>query len=356
MRVPDPQLIPEHHLLQSYPLLCGLWLFHFKLRAQDLGLVFVNAFGAIKYTGQLYHAARRGKFVTKAWPDMETTFALQGSEDFFVGNFPTSADEDLRRFCLGMGYSATNIAPNRRSRGPQASSKGPQGLSPLSALGHLFEGRYCRNEATVTWNRDTMEKTVLSKEDSDSEDGEKNNKPLNAARQPSGVKQARSGVLFKASKSNLDDGLNAGGGLPIESFLERLIMGLHAEHLELSFDYLRLHRMCWIVLKAINDKCLHPLREIFGPGYLEKENQLPWLVGYIFMTTTSTERLAGMIPRRAGHQAPTSQIMALAGKMMQGFIESCAGAIGVKVLKEYHGVDMDISAMEHMTIQDCAAS
>ena len=150
-------LVPDHRLLMQHPLLCGLYLFYFKFMAQDIGLAFANAWGSIKYSGQLYHAAHRSKHVTEPWQDMEIMFALQGPENFFIGDFPKSAEEDLRRFCLSVGYSATNFAAHRRSGGGnKASPKGPQGLASLCTLGQLFQGRYCRNEAAVS-------RTVLSK-------------------------------------------------------------------------------------------------------------------------------------------------------------------------------------------------
>ena len=357
-------LIPDHRLLTQHPLLCGLYLFRFKFLAQDIGLAFVNAWGSIKYSGQLYHAARRSKHVTKPWQDMETVFALQGPENFFIGDFPKSAEEDFRRFCLSIGYSATNFAANRRSGGAiKASPKGPQGLASLCALGRIFEGRYCQNEAAVIWNRDAMEKIIQSKVEDDSDDDDCDDKveasnpsQRRTAAAARTIKQSRTGTLFKPPKPLSK---NADGPpqdtLSLPSFIQSLACALHAEHLELTFDYLRVHRMCWTFLRTVNDKCRPFLLETYGPGYLEKENQLPFVVGYIFMTATNTERVAGLLlPRRRGedgHIEATSRVLGEAGRVIQGMIESGAGGVECRVLRERHGLEMGLSEMEAMTLE-----
>ena len=129
-------------------------------------------------------------------------------------------------------------------------------------------------------------------------------------------------------------------------------MGLHAECLELTFDYLRLYRTCWQFLTTINDECNVSLQDMYGSGYLNKESQLPCIVGYIFMTTTRTERIRGMLQRRAKHLEATSRVLMQASKCIQSLIDAGGGAIGLKVLKDSHGMDIDVSAMDTLTIND----
>ena len=105
---------------------------------------------------------------------METVFALQGPHNMFGGGFDKDAEEDLRRFSLGMGFSATiSAAKRRRNAGPpRASPRGPQGLEELCALGHRFFRRYWCDESVVDWNHEAMERIISSKEDDDSDDKE----------------------------------------------------------------------------------------------------------------------------------------------------------------------------------------
>ncbi len=66
-----------------------------------------------------------------------------------------------------------------------------------------------------------------------------------------------------------------------------LALALHAEVAEISFDYLTLHSVCVNLLEAVRTKLDPELRQWFGPGYLEDQNKLPYVVGYMFMAAAS---------------------------------------------------------------------
>jgi len=121
MPVPDPE---PFRLLKQYPLLCGLFTFVLKTRAQEIGLAFANAWGSILYASHLYNAARQEKLLLKSWTDLELLIALHSPERFFVGDCPKSLEEYLERFLLSMGYSATAFASNRRSSALAAPHEG----------------------------------------------------------------------------------------------------------------------------------------------------------------------------------------------------------------------------------------
>ena len=147
MPVPDPE---PFRLLKQYPLLCGLFTFVLKTRAQEIGLAFANAWGSILYASHLYNAARQEKLLLKSWTDLELLIALHSPERFFVGDCPKSLEEYLKRFLLSMGYSATAFASNRRSSALAASARGPRRLTKLCKAGALFAGRYCNNDRNVS--------------------------------------------------------------------------------------------------------------------------------------------------------------------------------------------------------------
>lgn len=147
MPVADPE---PFRLLKQYPLLCGLFTFVLKARAQKIGLAFANAWGSILYAGHLYNAARQEKLLPKTWTDLELLITLHSPEMFFVGDCPKNLEEYLKRFLLSMGYSATAFASNRRKRALAPSARGPRRLTELCKVGALFAGRYCNNDRNVS--------------------------------------------------------------------------------------------------------------------------------------------------------------------------------------------------------------
>ena len=90
MTISDPE---PFRLLKQYPLLCGLFMFVLKTRAQRLGIDFVNAWGSVLYAGHLYNAVRQEGIITKPWKDMEILFAMHGEERIFVGDRPKGLEE-----------------------------------------------------------------------------------------------------------------------------------------------------------------------------------------------------------------------------------------------------------------------
>ena len=309
------------------------------MKAQHEGIGFAGAWGSIMYTGHLYNAIRQEKLLSKSWKDMELLFALQSTEYFFVGDAPKDVDGYLKRFLLSMGYSAALFANNRRKNATVASQRGPKGLSDLCAAGALFKGRYCRNEHAVTWTRESIKPIVQAKMEDDG--GEEA-----PGKRSTKVKTAVSGSLIRRSKKT-------GASIPTTDFLEDLANALHAETLELSVDYLRIHRFCWMLLRQINDACKPRLLEMFSAGYLEKESQLPFVVGYIFMAATTTNGVANLLlPRRNGVQV-SSRLLMTAAEIIKGMIESGAGEIECKIIAKRAGVgEIDFGELDSLDADD----
>ena len=331
--------VPEdHQLLRQYPLLCGLWLFRFKIDLQKAALNFVNAYGNVRYTGQLYYAARRSGHIQEPWLDMETIFTLHGAEDFFVGRFPVSAKEDVKQYGMGVGYSAANFTPHFRGKHLKGSSKGPRGLNTLSPLSHLFEERYVNNAATTVWKRETMELLLVNQTDEDDADGFEIDALPSATKRP---------VASTKIRSNVKGARAAKDGISLAHFLSKLLTGLHSEYLDMSFDYLRLHHQCWRLLQAVNKGCTSSLSEVYGSEYLCKgEVGLPDIVGLIFVTTTSFGDFICVRPRLRGHQEPTDRVLALAAKPFRKMITRGEGSTVLEILRKDHGLNVDTTSMQ----------
>lgn len=291
------------------------------------------------YAGHLYNATRQEKLLSKTWKDMELLISLQSTEKFFVGDRPKDVEGFFKRFLLSMGYSATAFASNRRRGAVIASARGPRGLSELCVASALFKGRYCKNDQSVTWTRDSIKPIIEAKMDDDSEDEESENKSTK-------VKTAASGSLIRRPKRNSNS-------VSTTDFLEDLVNALHAETLELSIDYLRVHRFCWMLLRNVNEVCKPQLLEMFGSGYLEKENQLPFVVGYIFMAATQTNQVANLLlPRRAGVPV-SSRLLAKAAGAIEEMIQSGAGGFESKFIAQRLGVpEIDFGELEEVDALD----
>lgn len=129
-------------------------------------------------------------------------------------------------------------------------------------------------------------------------------------------------------------------------FLEDVANGLHAEQVEMSIDYLLLHRTCWQLLRQVNVICKAKLLEMYGGGYLDKENQLPFVVGYIFMTATQTKKVANLLlPRRT--EEVTSKLLAMAGEAVEKFVKKkSSGDVLVRMLRREYGYCLDFGELE----------
>jgi hypothetical protein len=116
---------------------------------------------------------------------------------------------------------------------------------------------------------------------------------------------------------------------------------LHMEEPALTFDHFRLHRSAWRVLRVINDANDVDLKRIYSPMYLEKENQLPFVVGYIFMAAVNTKKVAGLLlPKK--EDVIISKLLMQAALTLEGMIETGMGELEIKILKEKYGIEINI--------------
>ena len=112
--------------------------------------------------------------------------------------------------------------------------------------------------------------------------------------------------------------------------------------MELNLDYLRIHRFCWMLLRNVNLACKPRLLETYGGGYLEREDQLPFVVGYIFMSATMTSQIAGLlIPKKEGVEV-SNRLLITAAETVGEMMDSGAGAIETKILGVKMGAELDM--------------
>ncbi|KAF2146868.1 uncharacterized protein K452DRAFT_242024, partial [Aplosporella prunicola CBS 121167] len=295
-------------LMKNHPLFCGLYSFSLKSLFQEAGVVFASSWGSIIYSAHIYNAVWQEKLIKKQWKDMELVYMLQGQDEMFGGT-PKNTDAYLKRFCLSMGYSATAFAQNRRPTNLQPSKKGSRGLTEQASVAQMFRERYCHGSGRTDFTQEELAKIIANtKWDMDydvSDDGEvlghgsdqifgltRDAKPKSAAE-----KRALQKALQKLTPTEL---------------LEALCNTLQGERIELAFDYFRMHRMCWMLLRCIKDACAEKLRRLYGPEYIENETQLPFVMGYIFMAAARDKNIWEKFLKSAEPAVVTSELLELA--------------------------------------------
>jgi hypothetical protein len=128
--------------------------------------------------------------------------------------------------------------------------------------------------------------------------------------------------------------------LPVKKLMAILRAALQAEIMELSYDYLTLHRFCWRLLRSVKEHCRELLIKMYGPDYIEKENQLPFIVGYILMAATTTDKLAGFLKIKTTNEV-TSALLAQAADAINTMLETSAGGIVSMILREKFGIQYE---------------
>ncbi|EGE05425.1 hypothetical protein TEQG_04301 [Trichophyton equinum CBS 127.97] len=277
-----------------------------KAKFQEVSLAFADAWGSILYTYHLYNAVKQEKLLQNDWPDMDVIMGMQ--DKIFVGDQPQTAEDYLKQFALSMGWSATAFSKNRRQGALPVSSRGPRTLKELAPVAQTFKPRFCEGALQRDWTTADIEQIVS-----------KSNWSWDEEASPS--EDIR---VYSMSRSMAKEQKKAtSGAVNAPELLKQLRDTLYTESLELSIPYLSFHRICWSVLRRIHEHCRPTLRNMFGGGYMERENQLPFVVGYIFMAASNTQKLSGLLGAKKSDEV-TSKLLTEAAAAM----DECIATVG----------------------------
>ena len=261
---------------------------------------------------------------------MELVISFHTKERVFVGGEPTNMEDYLKRFSLTMGLSAQAFAPNKRKNKRSAdlphSSKGPRSLlEDTTPVSDLFRAKLCEETDSTEflsfpdvdrilttgsgrtgrgaafdryWSvlerifRDNPQlrlqfEQVTSEGHIDVGGKLTENSPAEAASEsahqtPTSEERSEQ----RRQRWNTEQSLS-----PVE-LLEALFDAMSDEVTILKFDYFAMHRRCWAVLRALNRGLGDDLKKYNGSGYLEHENQLPFVVGYVFQIAVTSQQIA----------------------------------------------------------------
>ena len=240
INIPQP-----FHLYRKHPWSCGLWKYWAQTQFHESSIAFVNAWDSVMSCAHLYNAVQDGKTQAILWKDLDIVIGLQEPKTFFIGEAPTRPDECLKRFALAMGASAANLAKSTRTkRGLTLSKRGPKGLKELGATLQTFRNRICDANGPKDIRAEDVQRII---EKGSWEYELKDND--------------RAQIVYK----DIDE-------TPRKAHAKQLSVAkcvglirdlLHAEIIEIAFDYVRLHRQCWRLLRAVKDPCRDDLIKTF---------------------------------------------------------------------------------------------
>lgn len=295
-------------------------MFGMKLDMQEMGLAFLNAWGSAKFTAQIYNAVRQEKFLTRSWQDMDLAVMIHGDPAMFVGDRPNNTDDYFQRFALSMGYSTQNFAQGgkRKHSRPIASNKGPRGLltsKDATPIAYELRFGYSNFESKTVWDLEKVLARVLE-------------------------------IDYELHLEVVAGHKRHGKRHTTTEALTMICQSLTSEDLALTFDHFRLHRQAWRLLRAIKDNVADDLRRIYGPGYLETENQLLFVVGYIFMTAIQTKKLGALLlPKK--EEIVSSKLLMKPADALEGMIDSGAGGMEINILREKYGMEIEIEVEDN---------
>jgi len=264
----------ENALLKRSPVLCGTWLFKMRYHLQVLGVNYTRAWGSLVPCAHLYNAMRQEKLLTGSWKNMELAMALHKVDSIFIGDPPSKPKDYVNRYQLSLGISPTVFAQNKRSSSNQRFSRKKSRNITSSHLPYsniLASGYFDRRSSLA----------------SDLSGAEKLMARFRNPRERSGHRAFDNDKTLNLLSPIGQDGL----------FLESVAVALQKEVPALKFDYFTFHRTCWAVLSAVHDTLRQsvPLLNEFGVDYLERESQLPYIVGYLLMIAFPSRREYGEV-------------------------------------------------------------
>ncbi|GAP88697.1 hypothetical protein SAMD00023353_3300010 [Rosellinia necatrix] len=317
-----PDSVEPNRILRMSPVLSGLVLFKYRAEVRDIAFTVINAWGSVTYTAHLFNALSREKLLSgdgnnddanarPLWPDMAVIRSLMlEDEQIFVGGAPSNADEYFTRFCLQIGTTVNAFSKRKEKRkGPLASKAGPRGIKPetLSPVTSMFIDRYVRKTGRVNWTTEHVER-VIEASQWEAEGSEEDHTLI--------MGKLTKEELARKKEQEKQEGKKKGESpaekpahLTPEELIRSLTLALHNESPEFAFPLLTMHRSCWRLLRVVKQQCDEVLRELFTPAYLERETELPFVVGWVFMAAATFQSLPDKRPMLEAAKAVRREVV-----------------------------------------------
>ncbi|KAG5962805.1 hypothetical protein E4U58_003743 [Claviceps cyperi] len=329
-RIDIPE-IASHRLFRMSPLISGLTLFHFRARYHDAGHALANAWGSIQYCQHLYAALHHFVPGMARWSDMDLVYTNLGADSFFVGGErPKKLIDHYLKFCLQIGTSAATMTARRRKNVSLFSKAGPRGFkegtSPVQTMfSQLYANRNGQLALTAEHVSRIIDLSLFEEMETDGEcswrlgqieDPEKLKEKKRLWQEQQQARGSHKGSL-RDSRNESRKGARDGGCMTYAQLIEKLTMFFNAETIEFTFPYMHMHRECWKMLHVVRKACDPILRQIFTPAYMQRETELPFVVGWILMAASGHDGVVDLRPMHTAAKALNEALAKGAGDVIR---------------------------------------
>ena len=225
---------------------------------------------------------------------------------------------------LVMGYSATAFSTNKRSNArATASKKGPRQMLGESVIAEIYADRYLRHFESRDQDAQNSGFTLVAIE-----------KLLETATVPATDEDntnSQVGLLGGAFKTILMQNRPKKALFPkfaksrrltTLQLLTALESSMTNESFAFNVNYFSLHMRCFQLLRTIVAEMDAVFIKYFGPIYVEKESELPFLVGYIFQVVAGSSKAGEFFFPKIKSDEQGSRILTEVSRIVARFIES----------------------------------
>ncbi|KAF5704324.1 hypothetical protein FMUND_12604 [Fusarium mundagurra] len=317
----DSEESAEFHFLRRNPIHCGLLIHHMRSALHYYGVKTAAPSGGLMTTTQLYQALRQEGRIPQgqAWEDLEEFWGYQGNPCFFIGNPPTDLEGYYKNYCLCLGTSLTNWAPNRRSSKPTEHKANAPNMKFDGWVSLSLDNRIRVDNAREPWTIATVEELLT--------EGRKR-------AMMDGKGHIQGDLKQKAKEANLEAVPTSPSGL-----IEQLAQVVNSEVPRISFNYFTMHNIAWSLLTDLK----RALTAEVGPeflNYVPSEDQLPFVVGYVFSTASGH----GSDVRKRG--VGSDRFLNVATEVMGEFLNEGKG----KIIKEARETKVEPEDVEDVDV------
>jgi hypothetical protein len=271
---------------------------------------------------------------------MDLAIMLLRDASFWPGGRPTTREDHFKRFCLQLGVSAAAFATNpkkRRKHVSLASKAGPRPMSedkdivPVTAL---FDARFRWEGGQGRWDLTPETVDEIIKKSDWAQTGNEEEGTLMMERLDLNTNTTKEKNGKGAGKGKGKGQANARGTplLSPEQLIRSLTLTLISEAVAHAFPWLILHRAVWTLFRRVRQECDTVLRELYTSAYMERESELPWVVGYAFMAAS------GM-----GSGRQDDRLLEGAATVLRRWVEEGEGEVCIRGMR---GVGMRVLFLE----------
>ena len=350
----------QSSLLKRSPVFCGLLSAHLQLKVQQAGIAFVNAWPAARFLCHLYNALQKEQLLKCSWPDLDMLISLHNRSSgdnrnqVFFGDPPTSRMEYLRKWRLSIFVTGQDFPSNPRQleadkqRILESGDVARGFLVDTTPVCDAFREQLCdvgeadhesllrqleealteakpRSPVDAYWPllKDIVQEHPELDQVLEEDGGDVT--PLCQELAQAGPGQVDLDTAVQVAAPSIPAKAEPGSRAPL-ALLEQLFAAVSRETAALGFDYFGLHRRCWQLLRRLRpDLDADFRRRIGGQSYVERESQLPHIVGYCLMIGAGGHRSAAE-PRPPPSTAP---LLVKAARTIDGFLAAGMGSLEV---------------------------